>query len=140
MALDLSSLEKAVASLKNAVTVVRSSEADERFTDQVIVILKAGLIQNFEFTYELSWKMIQRWIRVNLSPEDAEPRTKKDLFRLAADRGLIADPLRWFEYAEVRNLTTHTYDQAKAERIIEAAIRFLVDAESLLAELSSRND
>lgn len=140
MALDLSSMEKAVASLKNAVTVVQSSEANERFSNQVIVTLKAGVIQNFEFTYEISWKMIQRWIRINLSPEDAEPRTKKDLFRIAADCGLILDPLRWFEYTEARNITTHTYDQSKAEQVVKAAIRFLDDAESLLAELDSRND
>jgi nucleotidyltransferase substrate binding protein (TIGR01987 family) len=140
VALDLTSLEKAVASLRDAVTVVRSSESGERFSEPVVVTLKAGLIQNFEFTYELSWKMIQRWIRINLSPEDAEPRTKKDLFRIAAGRGLIADPLRWFEYAEARNLTTHTYDRAKAEQVVEAAMRFLADAETLLAELSCRND
>jgi len=133
-------MEKAVASLRNAVTVVQSSEANERFSNQVLVTLKAGVIQNFEFTYEISWKMIQRWIRINLSPEDAEPRTKKDLFRIAADRGLILDPLRWFEYTEARNITTHTYDQSKAEQVVKAAIRFLDDAESLLAELDSRND
>lgn len=140
MALDLTSMEKAVASLGNAVTVVDEEVSAGRCDDRVLETLKAGVIQNFEFTYEISWKMIQRWIRLNVSPDDAEPRTKKDLFRIAADKGLIADPQPWFEYIEARNLTTHTYDRAKAEKVVEAAIRFLDDAAALLAELKRRND
>jgi len=140
MTLDLTSMEKAVASLGNGVAVVQDEASSGRFDDRVVETLKAGVIQNFEFTYEISWKMIQRWIRHNVSPDDAEPRTKKDLFRLAANRGLIPDPQPWFEYIEARNLTTHTYDRAKAEKVVEAAIRFLDDAAALLAELKRHND
>ncbi len=35
---------------------------------------------------ELGWKLLQRWIKLNVGPEEAEPRTKKDLFRLAAKK------------------------------------------------------
>ena len=62
--------------------------------------IRAGVIQHFEFTYELSWKFIQRWLRLNASAEDAEPLTRRELFRTAARYGLIGDPQPWFRYSE----------------------------------------
>ena len=63
--------------------------------------IRANVIQNFEFTYELCWKFIQRWLRENRFLEEASlPRTRKDLFRMAARHGLIEHPERWFDYGE----------------------------------------
>ncbi len=140
MTLDLSSLKQAVISLETALSVVSSSESNEVFSTEAIETMKAGVIQNFEFTYELCWKFIQRWIRENKTPEDAEPRTRKDLFRHAARYGLINDPLKWFEYSEARNITAHTYNRAKADIVYEAAIRFRDDARYLLTQLEELND
>ncbi len=140
MTLDLSSLKQAVHSLETALSVVSSSESNEVFSVEAIETMKAGVIQNFEFTYELCWKFIQRWIRANKTPEDAEPRTRKDLFRHAARYGLIKDTLKWFEYSEARNITAHTYNRAKADMVYEAAIRFLDDARYLLTQLEEFND
>ncbi len=140
MALDLSSLKKALTSLETALSVVCSAQSDDKFGTDAIETMKAGVIQNFEFTYELCWKFVQRWIRTNKTPEDAEPRTRKDLFRLAARYGLIEDPTKWFEYGEARNITAHTYDRAKADIVYEVAIRFRDDARYLLSQLEELND
>ena len=140
MNLDLSSLKKAVKSLKIAVSVAISAEQEEKSSEDLIKTLKAGVIQNFEFTFELSWKMIRRWIQINLSPEAAEPRTKKDLFRIAAQNGLIEDPQIWFQFHEARNLTAHTYDEENAETVYRQAVKFSSDADKLLTELEATND
>jgi nucleotidyltransferase substrate binding protein (TIGR01987 family) len=103
-------------------------------------VLRAGVIQNFEFTFELCWKFIQRWIILNKTPEDAEPFTRKDLFRMAARYGLVEDPLRWFEYGDARNLASHAYDEDKARQVFETAVRFLDDARNLLDRLEKSND
>ncbi len=136
MALDMSSMEKAIDALRRSITAAQSKTAllDEDIREAV----RAGVAQNFEVAYELSWKFIQRWIRENRTPEDADhPRTRKDLFRLAARYGLIADPKAWFAYSDARNLTSHTYNEKDAAAVYEAARLFLDDAANLLREAES---
>ncbi|MBI1390963.1 MAG: nucleotidyltransferase [bacterium] len=141
MLLDLSSLRKAVQALKQLAERTVNEVELGALDETILIGLQAGVIQHFEFTYELSWKFMQRWIRLNVSPEDADnPRSRKDLFRHAARLGLIEDPARWFSYAEARNLTSHTYDDHAAESVYETAIKFVRDAESLVNELERRND
>ena len=85
--------------------------------------------------------MIQRWIKENKTPEDADHlRTRKDLFRMAAKYNLITNPQNWFEYGEARNITSHTYNSEKADYVYEKAQPFLNDAEYLLSQLESMND
>lgn len=103
--------------------------------------IRAGAIQHFEFTFELCWKSIQRWLRENATPEDAEhPRTRRELFRLAARHGLIQDPTPWFAYADARNLTSHTYNEDQAAAVYAAARRFAADAAALLRRLEAARD
>jgi nucleotidyltransferase substrate binding protein (TIGR01987 family) len=140
MALDLSSLENALSSLENALQVA-TADTMVKHNEETQKVIKAGVIQNFEFTYELCWKFIQRWMRENRTAEEADyPRTRKELFRMAAREGLIGDPLPWFEYSDVRNLVAHTYNQENAEKVFQTAIRFRKEAEYLLRQLEERND
>lgn len=84
---------------------------------------------------------MQRWLRENWVSEEIElPRTRKELLRVAARRGLISDAVPWFGYGDARNITTHTYDEAKAQAVYEVAIRFLNDARALLNRLDALND
>lgn len=141
MGLDLSSLSSAVGALERSLRAVRTADGMDSLDDAIRETLRAGVIQSFEFTYELCWKFIQRWIRHNRSPTDADhPRTRKDLFREAARCGLIDDPLPWFGHSEARNLTAHTYDASQAARVYTAAVAFVDDARHLLRQLEANND
>ena len=141
MKLDLSSLQKAIESLEKTINVAENKTFTTGLDEDVKDTLKAGVIQNFEFTFELCWKFIRRWLSDNASVEEAEqPRTRKELFRLAARFGLISDPLSWFSYGDARNLTSHTYDENKAETVYETAVDFLEDAKDFLKRLQERND
>lgn len=139
MALELNSLRKAVGSLKRAVTLTSSRIKGKADTDMEELI-RAGVIQNFEFTYELCWKFMKRWLAVNRTASAVDGATKKELFRLAAESRLIKDAGVWFAYNQSRNETAHTYDPAKAEDVYETAVRFLADAEALLKALEAKND
>ena len=134
MSLEFSSLQKAIHMLNRSLKVL---DMDVMFqSEDIAETIRAGVIQHFEVTYELCWKFIQRWLKENQPSIEAEyPRTRKELFRLAAEKNLIADPVAWFRYGEARNLTSHTYDQDEALKITDIAGVFVKDAEYLLARL-----
>ena len=58
--------------------------------------MRAGVIQSFEFTYEISWKMLRRQLKNEEGDDDVTRLSRKDLYRLAAQKGLIDDPGSWF--------------------------------------------
>ena len=139
MTLDLSSLKKGVHSLERAINVATAMIKGAVDTDQEEVI-RAGVIQNFEFTYELCWKFMKRWLEINAGGEAIDGSTMKELFRIAAERHLIKDVEAWFAYHKSRNKTAHTYDESTAASVYAAAIRFAADARYLLEVLESKND
>lgn len=139
MALDLSSLQKAIGSLDRAVRVAEKLIDGVVDTDQKEVI-QAGVIQNFEFTYELCWKFMKRWLEKNASGQAVDGLTMKELYRMAAERLLIRDVESWFAYHIARNKTSHIYDEATAGDVYEVAVRFLVDAQAFLKVLEVKND
>jgi nucleotidyltransferase substrate binding protein (TIGR01987 family) len=139
MALDLSSLKKAIASLKNALNVAIPASLEAMPEDQQEVI-KAGVIQNFEFTYELCWKFMKRWLEVNIGTAYVDGVTRRELFRLSVENKLIKDVDQWMEYHDARNETSHTYDQDTADDIFQVAQTFFSDAFELLQILEEKND
>lgn len=138
MALELNSLVKAVDALDRAVRVAGKEIQGPVNTDREEVI-RAGVIQNFELTYELCWKFMKRWLEANAAgPVDGF--SMKELFRMAAERQLIDDVHPWFGYHQKRNKASHTYDAVTANDVFETSVRFLVDARKLLNVLASKND
>jgi nucleotidyltransferase substrate binding protein (TIGR01987 family) len=140
MPLELDSLKKAVGAL-NAV-LAKSNDAEiMRGLDEITRnAIKSGAIQHFEFTYELCWKFIKRWLDVNISPTAADGVTRRELFRLAAENRLIVDVDQWMRHHDARNLISHTYDPAVAQSVYLAAHDFARDAQRLLEALEARND
>ncbi len=55
MPLDLESLRKAILSLKQTISVSAEMMAQRPEDEALANALRAGVIQNIEFTYELSW-------------------------------------------------------------------------------------
>ena len=102
--------------------------------------IRAGVIQNFEVTYELCWKLMDRWLSMNLGASVVDGVTRRELFRLAAQQRLIADVDVWWQYHQARNTTSHIYDERKAESVYRAIGDFVHDARVLLAALEARND
>ena len=126
MELDLTSLEKAVASL------------DEVLRQDKTVFIRDAAIQRFEYTYELCWKFIKRWLETESGYTGADRLSIKDLYRKGAETGLIINPQEWFDFHKARNETAHTYNEGKAEEVYEEVKKFLIRAKELLAELKRR--
>jgi nucleotidyltransferase substrate binding protein (TIGR01987 family) len=132
MTFDLSSLGNAVARLREGLARHRREPADEQLRD--------GLIQRFEFTYELTHKTLRRYLRdVAASPDEDDPLSFADLVRTGIARGLLSADLRaWRGFRDMRTRTSHTYDAETAARMVAGIPDFLAEAEHLLAELQRR--
>jgi nucleotidyltransferase substrate binding protein (TIGR01987 family) len=73
-----------------------------------------GLIQCFEYTYELAWNCIKD---VFEAQGEVGIIGSRDAFRLAFKRGLIENGEIWMEMIKSRVLTSHTYNEDVAEDI-----------------------
>jgi nucleotidyltransferase substrate binding protein (TIGR01987 family) len=140
MALDLSSLKKAIGSFERVLNVASRAEKTAKPNDDLVEAVKAGVIQNFEFTYELCWKFMKRWMEINFGASYAEGVARRELFRLACENRLIDDVELWMDFHAARNQTSHTYDEQTAEDVFETATTFLGQAQKFLNAIEHRND
>lgn len=130
--IDVSSLEKALASLNEALAA-HASKPDDMF-------IRDAAIQRFEYTYELSHKMLRRYLEVSEpSMEVVQELSFLDLIRLASERGLLKSELVvWRKFRDSRNATSHAYDEAKAEAVFAGIASFRDEAKALLDEINTR--
>jgi nucleotidyltransferase substrate binding protein (TIGR01987 family) len=136
--LDISSLEKAISQLEQSLAYYHS-EVVQR-DPGLILQLRAAAIQAFEFTYELSWKMLKRYLeRAEFSPGAVDEMSFPDLIRTACEQGLLLSDLSaWLVYRKERGATSHVYDQKKAQQVFEQIPAFLAEAKFLYAKLQER--
>jgi len=73
----------------------------------------AGLIKNFEFVYELSWKLLKAYLN-DLGIEAYSP---KEIFSKAYQAKLLDNEKVWLEIINARNLSSHTYSIDLAEEL-----------------------
>lgn len=75
---------------------------------------KEGLIQRFEYTYELSWKTLQDFLRYKGYTDFAGPNAT---LSLALQDGYITDVNGWRKMKKSRELMSHTYDEGQVDLI-----------------------
>jgi nucleotidyltransferase substrate binding protein (TIGR01987 family) len=125
---------QALATLKLNIALVSSPEA--KANADIAQGLTAGAIHAFEYCYELAVKLMRRRLKAMAEiPQSIEDLDYRNLMRLAADKGLIDDPLQWDRFRALRNITSHTYHAAKAKEVFDDLPIFLATATRLLARL-----
>lgn len=90
-----------------------------------------GLIQCFEYTFELAWKTMKDY----LEESGYEVKSPRETIQLALSSGLIEDGHTWIDALNKRNLMAHTYDETTAE---EAKALILTQYFSVLKNLRDR--
>lgn len=105
-----SNYRKALRRLDEAIEIV-SRKAD--WAESIDDLLQEGLIQRFEYTHELAWKVMKDYAEYQ---GYTDVRGSRDAFCKALEMGLIQDR-RWMESIEDRNLTSHNYDDETAQEI-----------------------
>ncbi len=97
MPLQLDNLRRSVVVLAELIEV---SEDDARMGQLSEVErngIRSGVIQNFEVTYELSCKLMACWLNTYIGSGVADLKKKRELFRLAAESGLIPNVDQWMQ-------------------------------------------
>ena len=92
----------------------RLSEATKIQLDSDIVY--DGVIQRFEFTFELSWKLMKMFLEYTGITEIKSPRAT---IREAFAYGLIEDGDQWIDMMVDRIKTSNLYTESEAELIYE---------------------
>jgi nucleotidyltransferase substrate binding protein (TIGR01987 family) len=102
--------------------------------------LREGLIQRFEFTYELAHRLLRRYLRqVSPTPEMFDQMPFQDLIRTGSAQGLLlSDWPAWGHYRDMRARTSRTYSAAVAEEIVRDIPAFLADVIFLRDALQGR--
>ena len=90
------------------------------FYDGVNELLQEGMIQRFEYTHELAWKVMKDYAEYQ---GYTDIRGSRDAIRKALEMGLIDDK-QWMETIEARNLTSHNYDNDVVSEIYENITNF----------------
>lgn len=139
MDIDFSPLNKAIQQLEKSLSYATSDLAknDAGLFEQ----LRNSVIQCFEFTYELSHKMLRRHLEQSAaSPEEIDFSSFQHIVRTGNEKGLLrSDWPRWKAYRQARTDSSHAYDEGKAQAVYEIAPDFLEEARFLYAQLMSRS-
>lgn len=94
-----------------------------------------GLIQAFEYTYELAWNTLKDYFEAQ---GETNINGSRDAFRLAFKRGLIKDGETWMDMIRSRTLTSHTYNEEVAKQIATAIVnRYFSEFVMLQTQLQS---
>jgi nucleotidyltransferase substrate binding protein (TIGR01987 family) len=132
MALDLTPLGNAVERLREGLARYQSDISDTQIRD--------GLIQRFEFTYELSHKMLKRYLEAaSANPTEFDNAEFQYLIRSGNEQGLLLGTWpQWRHYRDMRGKTSHTYDEEIALTVVATIPEFLNEAQYLLDQLRKR--
>lgn len=130
--LHLSPLSNAIDRLDEGIVRYQTDTSDTQIRD--------GLIQRFEFTYEISHKMLKRYMEMaSATPEQFDGMPFQDMIRSGNEQGLLlSDWPRWRTFRDMRSKTSHTYDEAKALEVVAEIPAFLEEAKFLLVQLKDR--
>ena len=140
MPLDLSSLQSAILQLEEALEYCNSDLAKKDV--KLAKHLRAGAIQAFEFTYELSFKMLKRYFEmIDHNPAIIDEMSFNDIIRKGYETGILnAEISDWREFRKDRGTTSHTYDETKAQDVFEGLPEFLKEAKHLMSQIQKFQD
>lgn len=102
--------QNALQRLKEAVARYQAAPDDTLYRD--------GLIQRFEFTFELAWKSLREYME-DQGADMSGIVFSKQVFKAAYAAGIISDAKLWLNMLDSRNLMSHIYDEETAVSIAD---------------------
>lgn len=132
MTINIEPLTKAITRLEEGLARYQRDITDTQIRD--------GLIQRFEFTYELAHKTLKRFLAsVSPTPGEFDAADFNYLVRSANEQGLLLkDWSAWKGYRDMRAKTSHTYDEEIALEVVTGIAPFLDEVRYLRDQFKSR--
>jgi nucleotidyltransferase substrate binding protein (TIGR01987 family) len=90
------------------------------------------IVKRFEFTYEMSWKAIKRVLNMLGIEGVKSPRA---CFKEAYAQELITDQTIWLDMIEMRNLSSHTYDELEIQQLKDKLPTYSIAFQDLIIKL-----
>lgn len=139
MPLDFSPLGDAIGQLEKSIGFATSELAENN--DDLFEQFRNSVIQCFEFTYELSHKMLTRYLEeISANTEEIDLSTFQNIIRIGNQKGLLlSDWSQWRDYRQARTNSSHTYNRNKAEAVYKIAFDFSEEATFLYQQLLKRS-
>ena len=127
--LDISALENAENRLNEMLARYKNEANDEAVRDSII--------QRFEFTYSIALKTLRKYfIERAFILEEVNQMSFNEMIRTASQLNLIKSNLeKWTIYREMRNMTSHTYDEEIALQVVSIIPDFSDEITYLLTKL-----
>jgi len=124
-----------VTALENSLNSLKI--AQEEYLKEKNEFVRDSVIQRFEYTYALAVKFIQRYIELNIpNQDDINSFTFNQLIRQANEMGILKNNLEnWIIYRQMRNITSHTYDEEKAEQVLSIMEDFIQEIDFLIGKI-----
>lgn len=96
-----------------------------------------GIIQRFEFTFELAWKTMKEYLEfMGITYDMVGPR---GTLKVAFSEGLIYDGEAWIKMMEARNNISHRYSYDESRKIyLEIKNTYIILLENLCERLKRR--
>jgi len=95
---------------------IQNELIEDGFEDIVLDLI----VKRFEFTYEMSWKALKRYLDF-LGIEAKSPR---GVFKEAYAQGILEEERVWLDMLEQRNISSHIYDEFEIREILTKVDKF----------------
>ncbi len=130
--LDLTKLQQVITRLRQSIDVYSKEPENVFYLDSVV--------KRFEYTFEVSRKILRRYLIDSDSQVAQIPVLELQRFvELGLQAGLLrGDWTVWSGLRHARNLTSHDYGEEKAREVAEAAVPMLEEATFLFEALRSK--
>lgn len=109
-----SNFNKALRKLTEAINYIKKDLEQSKAEEVLEEIIKEGLIQRFEYTYEMAWNVMKDYALYQGNPEIGGSR---DAIRYAFTLNLISDGDMWMDMIKSRIKTSHTYNEETAQEV-----------------------
>lgn len=128
--IDIYNLKSALETLKTSIRKLEENKGCD-FVD----MLEDSCVKRFEYTLEISWKMMKRILKKIYGKNETE-LTVNNIFRFMQGYGFIPNWENWKNYYLKRNDKSHEYNLDKSRELIKIIPDFIIDTEILIENLS----